>query len=203
MMRALVRSAGAIFAIFALLDVAAGRADPTPSSAIDTVRTFHAQLSTVMRNAAALGARGRYQDLALVVQRTFDVPFMTEAAIGPTWDHLTQEQRQRAETAFGRYITATYAHEFEGYSGELKVVDEQRVRSGELVRTQLLNAKSDPVSLNYVLNDKNGAWQIRDVYLNGTISQLATRRSEFTAILRTQGIEGLITTLNKKADELV
>ena len=45
-------------------------------------------------------------------------------------------------------------------------------------------------------------WQIADVYLNGTISELATRRSEFAAILRTRGINGLIAMLNTKADAL-
>jgi len=53
-----------------------------------------------------------------------------------------------------------------------------------------------------VLHDNDIAWQIRDIYLSGTISELATRRSEFAAILRVQGIDGLVTVLNKKADEL-
>jgi phospholipid transport system substrate-binding protein len=59
------------------------------------------------------------------------------------------------------------------------------------------------VAINYVLHDNDTAWQIRDIYLTGTISELATRRSEFTAVLRTGGIEALIAQLNKKADELI
>src|SRR5207245_3349468 len=47
-----------------------------------------------------------------------------------------------------------------------------------------------------------GVWQIADVYLDGTISEMATRRSEFAAILRAQGITGLIQTLNAKANTL-
>jgi ABC-type transporter MlaC component len=38
--------------------------------------------------------------------------------------------------------------------------------------------------------------------VTGSISELATRRSDFAAILRNSGIEGLIATLNKKADDL-
>jgi phospholipid transport system substrate-binding protein len=44
--------------------------------------------------------------------------------------------------------------------------------------------------------------KIADVYLNGTISELATRRSEFGSILQAQGINGLITAFNNKAAAL-
>ena len=52
------------------------------------------------------------------------------------------------------------------------------------------------------MRNNGGVWQIADVYLDGTISELATRRSEFASILRTGGINGLIQTLNTKADTL-
>jgi len=50
---------------------------------------------------------------------------------------------------------------------------------------------------------KNGdAWLISDIYLDGAISEVATRRSEFAAILRNEGIDGLIAALNRKANVL-
>ena len=50
---------------------------------------------------------------------------------------------------------------------------------------------------------KNGdSWLISDIYLDGAISEVATRRSEFAAILRNEGIDGLIAALNRKADAL-
>jgi phospholipid transport system substrate-binding protein len=55
------------------------------------------------------------------------------------------------------------------------------------------------VNINYLVRQNGGTWQIADVYLDGTISELATRRSEFASILRTQGINGLIAMLNNKA----
>jgi phospholipid transport system substrate-binding protein len=41
-------------------------------------------------------------------------------------------------------------------------------------------------------------WLIFDIYLDGAISEVATRRSEFAAILKTEGIDGLIAALNRK-----
>jgi hypothetical protein len=39
-------------------------------------------------------------------------------------------------------------------------------------------------------------------YFDGAIREVATRRSEFAAILKSQGIDGLIAALNRKADVL-
>jgi len=57
---------------------------------------------------------------------------------------------------------------------------------------------AEPVSVDYAMRQNDGAWQISDVYLDGTISQLATQRSEFGAILRREGFEGLIASMQRK-----
>jgi phospholipid transport system substrate-binding protein len=38
-----------------------------------------------------------------------------------------------------------------------------------------------------------------DVYLSGTISELATRRSEFAAVLRQDGADGLVRALEQRS----
>jgi ABC-type transporter MlaC component len=45
-------------------------------------------------------------------------------------------------------------------------------------------------------------WLFSDIYLDGAISEVATRRSELAAILKTEGIDGLVAALNRKADIL-
>ena len=50
------------------------------------------------------------------------------------------------------------------------------------------------------LNGDN--WLVFDIYLDGAISEVATRRSEFAAILKTEGIDGLISALDRKAEIL-
>jgi phospholipid transport system substrate-binding protein len=53
-----------------------------------------------------------------------------------------------------------------------------------------------------LMRQNGGLWQISDAYLDGTISQLATQRSEFQSILQRKGFDGLIAALNQKADLL-
>jgi len=58
----------------------------------------------------------------------------------------------------------------------------------------------EPVLVDYVMHGE--IWLISDIYLDSAISEVATRRSEFAAILRKDGIDGLIAALNRKADML-
>ncbi len=176
-------------------------AAPGPS---DVVRHFYGELLNVMQNAAALGVKGRYQKLEPVVLATFEVSFMTRLSVGPLWAELPPEQKHGAAKAFARYITATYATRFDDFSGEqFEILGEQQVEHGTIVKTQLVKSDGEKIIINYTVHDNDTSWQIRDVYLAGTISELATRRSDFTATLRSGGIEALILRLNKKVDDLI
>ena len=178
-------------------------AQAAPGAPTEVVRNFYGVLLDVMQHASALGPKGRYQKLEPVVLGTFDVPFMARLSVGPTWGRLTPEEKRRAVQAYSRYIAAIYASRFDEYAGEkFEVLGQQQIKHGTLIKTQIIKSNGEPVAINYVVHDNDHAWQIRDIYLSGSISELATRRSEFATILRTSGIDGLIASLNKKADEL-
>ena len=178
-------------------------AQPVAAAGGDTVRTFYDTLLANMRSGSSLGAAGRYARIAPVVRRVFDIPFMTRLAVGPEWASLTEAQRQQVSQAFERYVAAVYAERFDNYSGEkLQVTGEQPSAGGTIITSQIVKSNGEPVNINYLVRQNGGSWQIADVYLNGTISELATRRSEFASILRTRGINGLIAMLNTKANAL-
>ena len=178
-------------------------AGAAPSSPTDVVRNFYTVLLDLMQHGTALGPKGRYQKLEPVVRGTFDVPFMARLSVGPGWSRLTPEEKRRAEQAYIRYIAAIYATRFDAYAGEqFQVLGEQKIKHGTLIKTHIVKSNGEPVSINYVVHDNDTAWQIRDIYLSGSISELATRRSEFATILRSSGIDGLIASLNKKVEEL-
>ena len=58
------------------------------------------------------------------------------------------------------------------------------------------------MQLDYLLRSAQDKWRIIDVYLSGTVSQLAARRSEFSAVLRQSGVSGLIALLKQKTAQL-
>ena len=167
------------------------------------VRSFYGVLLTTMQQGRALGESGRYARLEPVVDRTFDIPYMTRLAIGPAWNNLTTAQRQQLVASFPHYVGATYADRFDSYSGEqLQVLGERPFDEGFMVQTRIVKANGETTRLDYLMRQDHGTWQIADVYLDGSISQLAVHRSEFHSILRREGVEGLVMALNRKVDLL-
>jgi phospholipid transport system substrate-binding protein len=187
-------------ALLMLLSPSARATSPGPT---DVIRQFYVELQNVMQHATTLGARGRYQKLEPIVLHMFDVPYMARLSIGPSWARLATDQKRRAAQAYGRYLTALYATRFDGYSGEkFEVLSQQQIKHATMVKTRIVKSNGEPVSINFVMHDNDIAWQARDVYLDSAISEVATRRSEFNAVLRSSGIDALIASLNKKADDL-
>jgi len=168
-----------------------------------TVQAFYDTLLDTMRNGARLGMQGRYAELTPAIRRNFDIPLMTRLAVGPAWGGLNPTQQAQVTQAFERYVAAVYAERFDSYSGEqLKVTGETASTAGTVITSQIVSSSGEPVHINYLMRQNGGAWQIADVYLNGTISELATRRSDFASILATRGIDGLIAALNEKTAAL-
>jgi phospholipid transport system substrate-binding protein len=175
-----------------------------PANPQDSVRSLYQTLLATMRDARTLGESGRYARLAPVVVRVFDIPLMARLSIGPSWAGLNEAQRQRATQSYGRYISAVYADRFDSYDGQrFEVNGEQSASYGVLVQSHIIKANGEPVKVDYIMRRSGDGWLISDIYLDSSISEVATRRSEFAAILRKGGIDGLIAALNSKTDSLI
>ena len=174
-----------------------------PSSSGDTVQGLYDALLGTMKNSRTLGQSGRFTQLEPVIRRSFDIASMARLAVGPFWTSLTEAQRQQVTESFGRYLSAIYADRFDSYAGQrLEVIGEQPAPSGTIVRSQIIKANGEPVKVDYMMRPNGEGWLISDIYLDGAISEVATRRSEFAAILKKDGIDSLIAALNRKADIL-
>ena len=179
--------------------VLAHPAHAAPTSGGDTVQGLYDALLGTMRNGRSLGQSGRFARLEPVIRRTFDIPTMARLSVGSSWATLSEGQRQQVIESFGRYISAIYADRFNSYAGQkLQVTREQPAAAGLMVKSQIIKANGEPVNVDYMMRRNGDTWLISDIYLDGAISEVATRRSEFGAILKNEGIDGLIAALNRK-----
>ena len=130
---------------------------------------------------------------------------MTRVACGPAWNKMSAAQQQALVEAFERMTAATYANQFSDYSGQRFVVDPNATarHADVIVHSQLMRANGDPVTFNYLMRQSGNDWKAEDIYLDGTISQLAVRRSEFSSILSSQAPDGLLRKLKSQCDQLL
>ena len=175
------------------------------ASSVALVRGFYDQLSDTMKQGDQLGFQGRVQKLDPVVRGAFDLALMTRVAVGPAWVKASPEEQQKLVAAFAEFSVATYASRFTRDEGEkFEVLGEKpSSNGGTIVETKLTPKGGDPVILNYLVRmDDKGAPHIVDVFLDATISELATRRAEFGAIVKRDGVDGLVSTLSEKAKKM-
>jgi phospholipid transport system substrate-binding protein len=168
------------------------------------IEALHAVLLGVMKDAEELGYEGRRDRLSPVVNDLFDVSFMAEKSVGRHWRTTSQEERQHLLETFAGFLVANYASNFDGYSGQTfeTLGEEPSTRGTVLVRTRLLDPSSEPTQLNYRLRPVDGEWKIIDIYLDGTVSELALRRSEYSSLIQREGFDSLIVALNRKITNL-
>jgi phospholipid transport system substrate-binding protein len=168
----------------------------------EVLRGFYQVLLENMKDGHILGESGRLARLAPLVDRDFDIPGMTKLAVGASWANISPTEQQRLIAAFGHYVAATYADQFDSYSGQqLQVTGERPYGPDVLVETKIVKANGESTRLDYLMRQGSGG-RISDVYLDGSISQLAVHHSEFHSILQREGVEGLVMALNRKVDLL-
>jgi phospholipid transport system substrate-binding protein len=197
---------GAVGLAFALtLSLAAAPLAHAQASdpAAQQIGVFDDALVNVMKQAAKLGPKGRFEALQPILEKTFDLPAMTRFAVGSAWTTLPPDQQATLVRAFSRMTAATYAHNFDGYSGETFNIDKVDTRGPDkLVHTRLAGS-GEPTQLAYRMRQADGAWKVIDVYYNGAVSSLLGQRSEYAATLAAGGAPALVRKLNSHTDELL
>lgn len=197
-----VATVAGVVALAASLAPAFAQAPAAPSKVIETLNS---KLLDTMKQAKRLGVKGRYDSLAPLLTKSYDAATMTKTAVGQPWEGLPPAQKTALVEAFTRMLVATYAKRFDDYSGEKfeiqQTVDQQG--ADKMVKTRIVANGGKTYAINYVMRPTEGDWKIVDVYLDGTISELASRRAEFTSILKSGGPDGLLTAIRKQADKLL
>jgi phospholipid transport system substrate-binding protein len=191
---------GLSLAFLILLPGLSVRAQPADPAAA-TIQNFYDALTASMKSGGSV--KSRYEKLKPAVDKAFDIPGMMALSVGPTWSSISPAVQKSLIDAFDRMTVADYARNFDTYNGEKFTVDPAVVERGQekFVKSTLTPANGDPIPFNYRMHLVDDAWKIVDIYLNGNISQLAQKRSDFSATLQASGPDGLAKKINALADQ--
>jgi phospholipid transport system substrate-binding protein len=164
------------------------------------VQSFYDALLAQMKKGGP--AKARYDMLKPAVEKSFDLAGMTAVAVGPSWAGVPAADQRALIDAFERMTIANYVKNFDSFSGEKFTVDPAPVPRGaeKLVRSSLVTGK-ETIPFNYRMRQVNGDWKVFDIFLNGNISQMAQKRSDFASTLASGGPQGLAKRINALADQ--
>jgi len=192
------------FAIPVLI-VATGLPRGAVASAVSaSVEQLHAALLQVMKAGKSAPFRQRYDVLAPVIDRTFDLEDILKISVGPRWVGLPPELQAALKEAFRRYTIATYVSNFDSFSGQRFEIQPGSMAAGadQIVQTRIVPASGEAHRPDYVMRQAGGAWKVVDVLADGSISRVAVQRSEIRAVLANGGGPALLERLQKKTTEM-
>jgi len=186
-----------------LLAVASvGRAADSAPTAV--VRQFNDALLSVLKDGEKLGYSGRYQRLRAVMQETFDLDFMAEKVLGKSWDDLSDADRTRWREVFSEFTVANYAANFDRFTGQQFEIrgEEPSANATVLVKSLVKSPGHEDVELTYRLYQVGSRWRIMDVFLKGTVSEVALRRSDYGSVLERDGFGKLVDVVRARIADL-
>ena len=130
---------------------------------------------------------------------------MAQIVTGEHWNKAHASEKAAVTEAFKRINIATLATLFDGYNGEVFAINGEYPGPSNttVVSTSLIKADKSKVSIAYVARTFDREWRLIDVVVDGGISELKIRRSEYNLILSNGGLSALTKLLNNKADELM
>lgn len=127
----------------------------------------------------------------------------TRLAVGRSWSQATPEQRKKLVSEFRNMLVRTYSNAIESYQGQtLKVMPSRGGGKGDAkdeatVRAQFVRAGGKPLPIDFQMRNDGKSWKVYDIAVEG-ISLVLTYRSEFDAVVKQEGIDGLIKRLTQK-----
>lgn len=187
----------------AVLLPAAAMAAPPEAAPVQALNA--ALIASMKAGSAGESFQSRAAALAPVVNSSYDMAEVEKNSVGFLWSTIPMTQQQQVAAAFETFTVASYVSEFSKYSGETITLlpAEKTLGADKIVETEIVPADgSAPTRLDYVVADGPDGWQITDVLLNGTISQVAIHSSDFSSLVTSGDATQLIAALEKKTATL-
>ncbi|HJQ59881.1 MAG TPA: ABC transporter substrate-binding protein [Vineibacter sp.] len=181
-------------AVLAATLLGIGLAPAWAGDAANVVKAGADRILTVLKAGGSDAERSA--TLTEVMNSSFDLQAIGRSVLGRHWNAATPEQRQRFLAAFEKAEVRAYSARFKQYSGQTLTVGKVTTNgAAQMVESQIVQPNAtQPIKLTWeVHNDK-----IVDVVIEG-VSMAATRRSDFNAYIQRNGIDGLITELERRS----
>lgn len=170
--------------------------------AMTTTKSMVDQALKILRDKQTPVVQRRRQ-LRDVLEPRFDFSEMSRSALGYHWRTLSAQQREEFTRLFTAFIEDAYLGKIQDYSGQqVEIVRQRSIGEGYAeVDTKIVQPGGSPLQVTYLLEQKNGSWQIYDVTVDN-ISIIANYRNQFNRVINASGFDKLLEDLKAKQKEL-
>ena len=167
------------------------------------VKKMTSEVLAAIKSDKQLAAGDRQKAVKLAEEKVLpyiDFEEATRLAVGRAWANATPEQKKKLVSEFRNMLVRTYSNAIGEYQGQtLKVLPSRGKQDPQdtTVRTQFVRAGAPPLPIDFQMHKAGGTWKVYDIAVEG-VSLVLTYRSEFDAVVKQEGIDGLIKRLAQK-----
>ena len=167
------------------------------------MRSLSSEVIAEIRKDKAIQAGDTAKLAALVDAKIvphFDLRRVTQLAVGPAWRRATPEQQERLTQEFKTLLVRTYSGALASYRDQVIDFRPLRAAAGDTevtVKSLIRQSGAEAIAVEYDLARLGAQWKVFDVRISG-ISLVATYRSSFAEEVRNNGVDGLISLLERK-----
>jgi phospholipid transport system substrate-binding protein len=161
-------------------------------------------LVAIMKAGTKTPFSQRFAMLAPAVDRALDMGKILQVSVGSMWNTMSADQHSALLEVFRRYTINSYVASFDNYNGQRFVIDPdtRAVGGNQVVQTKIVPTAGESHALDYVMQQAGPDWKAVDVLAEGSISRVATQRSDFRSLVMRGGSDALLASLQKKASDL-
>ena len=131
-----------------------------------------------------------------------DLDRVSSLVLGRFWKKTTDDQKKSFKYEFKRMLVRTYAtafNELDDWNMTYLASRQGKTTDDILVRTKV-TGDGPPVAVDYRMRDGGQGWKVYDVKIEG-MSLVTNYRSSFNRLIRTSGMDGLLTHLRENNDQ--
>lgn len=196
-----IRKALAFAALAMLVALPVRSAAETPPDVL--ARSVTDEVLSIVRADRELQSGNPRRLLELVEAKVlphFDFARMTQLAAGRNWRDATPDQQQALTDEFRLLLVRIYTTAFSYYRDQTIDFRPLKMVPGDthvVVRSLVRQPSGPPVSIDYNMERRTGAWKVYDMKIEG-VSLIENYRSTFNAEIQRHGMDGLIRTLAER-----
>ena len=196
-----------LFSLFLGLFLMSGAALAQDESPDALIRKVTDDVLTIVRQDKDIRNGNTKKAIDLVEAKVlphFNFQRMTALAMGRDWNKATPEQKNRLAEEFKTLLVRTYSNALTGYRDQTiryKPTRMQADATDVVVKTEVQQAGSKAIQIDYSLEKRADGWKVFDVIVAG-VSLVTNYRETFSQEVRANGIDGLIKMLTDKNRKL-
>ncbi|MDC0598782.1 ABC transporter substrate-binding protein [Gammaproteobacteria bacterium] len=188
------------FALTIILTLACSQASAQNASPTAVVQAMVGPVLSMLKDPN-FSVEEAQEEISATVKKAFDSRAVAQSVLSTNWRQASKEQQDEFELLFAEILENTYIGRLEAYTNEVVEYSGEDIRNNRSTVNTLVITESADIPVNYKLRLRSDGWFIYDVEIEN-VSMVSSYRETYRSVVRSSGMDGLLTQMRDKIAEL-